>query len=370
MIFKLDKYFNTSRMKYIFIDSLMTKDKIIKEVFLKGLGISYNSFRVEKSKEKVSNDTAERLFQYYKIAPVNPKDKAEYEKCLNAVYYAIYFKERDKICDGISFLNSYIEAGNYLKPLFILFRIYGYMNIGSSASTIWQDLKNDLDYIAKIKKDYFIEEFRMIYEAVLYSFKLQSDLTDLRNLAIDYPKLKWIYLSAVGTVYYLKQEDEKALRCYQQLSLEFQHTKNSERQMIVHSNLCFIYNSLQEYAVSLKLAEEVLEYIYSSKDTVWISNMTMHYLFAEFMLSRYEEILVFSTDNLLDKSRLNWVSEIICILAAYLGKRQRLTKELLEGFRENRYFPVLSQYISTGNKEVLSALKQTPYVRQIIAKLK
>lgn len=369
MIFKLDKYYKSTRQKYVFIDSVMNINKEDKAKFLKSFGISYDSFRVEKSRNKVNNDNAERLLEYYGFLSVSPVKKGKYEKCINNMYYAIYFREQDNIHKCIEELNACIADNNCLKPVFILFKIYGIMNTEISIEKIRNLINNDLNYILFFRKNYFIDEFELIYESILVSFKYETDLTKLSNLSLQYPALKWIYLFALGSLYYMKGQDQEAYRCYKRLEEEFEATRNSERLMIIHSNMCFIHNALEEYATSIDLAKKSIEYIYSSKQSIWVSNILMHYVFSNFMLSRYKIIIDFYTEEIFNVSRLNWITASICILASFLNKELNKAHKIIELFRNNEYVAIVLEYINTGNLFLLYELKQTPYIVKIIKKL-
>ena len=369
MIFKLDKYYNLTRYKYVYADTLMTMNKVDKPSFLHSLGIDYDVFRVEKARDKVNNLNVNKILEHYQINPIIDTNKSKYEKCINNMYYAIYFKEADNINKYIDELNIYIAENNYLKPLFVLFKTYGNMNIDNSIDDIRYIINNDLDYINNFRKNYYIDEFELIYEAVLIPFKEDKDLTKISNLGLKYEKLNWIHLVTKGAILYMSQKDNDAYRCYQALEKEFESTRNVERLMSIHSNMCFIHNSLGDYQESVKLTSKTIEYIYTSKKSIWVDNILMHYLFSNFMLGRYDDIIKLYSEEIFDISRLNWVTASICILASFLNKELNKASEIIDLFRNDEYVAIVLNYIKTGNRLLLVDLKQTPLIKKIIQKL-
>lgn len=369
MIIKLDKYFNMTKYKYVFADILMTINKVDKPSFLHSLGIDYDVFRVEKTRDKVNNMNVNIILEYFKINPILGSNKLKYEKCINNMYYAFYFKETDNIYKYIDELNGYITENNCLKPIFTLFKIYGNINIDKSIDDIKYIINSDLDYILKFRKNYFVDEFEFFYEAILISFEKNKNLTKIMNLGLKYPKLNWIYLVTKGTISYMLQNDNDAYRCYQALEKEFESTGNVERLMIARSNLCFINNSLGEYQESVKLAEKTIEYIYTSKKSIWVDNILMHYLFSNFMLDRFNIIIKLYSEEIFELSRLNWVTATICILASFLNKELNKASKIIDSFKHNEYVSLVLEYIETGDILVLKDLKQTPLIKKIIQKL-
>ncbi|MGM9969663.1 MAG: hypothetical protein ACI35S_04625, partial [Anaeroplasma sp.] len=215
----------------------------------------------------------------------------------------------------------------------------------------------------------FIDEFEIIYEAILISFKYKTNLTKITNLGNQYKELNWIYLFTKGSALYLDGKYNDVYRCYQSLEKEFESTRNIERLMIIHSNICFIHNALSDYQECIDLVTKSIEYIYSSRKSIWISNILMHFLFSNFMLNRYDVIIKLFSEEIFDLSRLNWITASICILASFINKQLSKAYSIIEKFRNDEYVLVVLDYIKTGNKLLLLKLKQTPYIKKIINKL-
>lgn len=370
MIFKLDDYFIDTRMKYVFADSLMNnanrKDKIN---FLLQLGISYNSFRVEKSRRRVKNDNADRILEKYAITKIDVKNKFIYEKSINEMYYAIYFREYEKIKEYIAVLDGFINENNYLKPIFVLFKIFGKMNIGIDINEINELTFLDVEYINHFKKNYFIKEYQMIFEAINYTLKREDNINQLSSLVQDYPEFKWLYLSFVGSIHYINEKDHDALRVYSDLVEILKLHKNSERLMIAYVNMCFSFNRLKSYNECIELTKDCLSNIYSSKNKIWIKNLLMHYLFASYMIERYDDVVECYSNILFKIEKLNWVSASICVLSAFKLNKLEGVQFIINNFKEDENFKLIIKYIQTNDKSNLSNLKQTPMIMDIVSKL-
>lgn len=368
MFFKLDWYYNKTKFKYVFVDVLMTINDADKDKLLHDLGISYSSFRVEKSRDCVRNDNVERLLSYYYVNPVG--DRVRYENCINNLYYAIYFKDTNSIKLYLDEINNYIDEYNFLKPIFVLFKIFGLMNLGGNIYEIKECTKSDLMYICNFKKGFFLDEFELLYEAVMLSFNVKDDYTKIANLSLKYDKLNWIYLSTKGSCLYLNGKDNEALRCYKELLDEFEKTHNNERLMSTYSNIGFLYNALNEYTLCIKTLQNALYNVFSPSDSIWISNIVLNYVFACFMISKYAEIINLVTNNLFQYKRLNWVSASIFILACFFFDDFSKASNVISYFKDDENVNAILKYLKTNDLKCLDLIKTTQFSLKIIEKLK
>lgn len=371
MIFKLDAYYNSTRRKYVFVDYLMEMNKKVdKEEFLNHFNIWYNTFRVEKTRERVKNTKINAVLEYFNINLLQDDSKNKYEKCINELYYAIYFKEIERIKICVKTLDEYINENNYLKPLFIMFKIYGYMNYGKDIDEIKMLIYDDINYIINFKKNYFVNEYEMIFEAIKHGIYEEDNLLKLNKLANDYPSLKWIYLSAVGTSYYFKKEDEKVIAIYEELVEDFRFHNNNERLMMAYSNICFSYNKLKRFNKCIEVTHRCLTTIYSEQKSIWIDNVLMHYLYANFSIGKNEEIVKTFTNPLFNSDRLFWVTAFICILAADKTNQMSKAQFIIDKFSDDNNIMLLLDYIKTKKIKLLYDVKEWAYIPDIIDKLK
>lgn len=84
--------------------------------------------------------------------------------------------------------------------------------------------------------------------------------------------------------------------------------------MSIVTNIVLINNLLGEYNTSISYMNQIVEYAYSSKNDLYISYLTQHYLYAKYMLGKYEDIYEFYKIIEYEISKLNVVSTIICAL--------------------------------------------------------
>jgi len=371
MIFKLDVYYNFTRRKYVFVDYLMDINEVKnKEELLLKFDIWYNTFRVEKSRERVKNNKIERVLTYYNVEPLLIGSKYKYEKCINELYYAIYFKEIDRIKACINVVNECIEDNNYLKPLFTMFRIYAHMNIGNDINEIYEMVSDDLKYIMKFKKNYFINEYEIIFESIKHGLYKVDNLLKLNRLANEYKSLKWIYLSAAGTTYYFKEEDEKVISIYEELVEDFTFHNNTERLMIAYSNICYSYNKLRRFSKCIEVTEKCLPIIYSGRKSVWIDNVLLHYIYANYAIEKYDTIVNMFTTPIFNSDRFFWVTAFICILAANKINQINRAQFIIDKFKDDANINLLLRYINEKNIKILYDVKMLSYIPDIIQKLK
>ena len=83
------------------------------------------------------------------------------------------------------------------------------------------------------------------------------------------------------------------------------------------NNIASAYNNLGKYQLSINVTEKVIKYAFSQEVSFWIKSIAMHYLFSNFMLRRYEEVLEFYNIIVLDENFLNQVSVIIILVSAF-----------------------------------------------------
>jgi hypothetical protein len=257
-----------------------------------------------------------------------------------------------------------------LKPLFILFKIYGNLYLTDGINNIKILIENDIQYICNFKKDYFVNEYEMIFESIKYSVYGINNLINLNKLSTEYPPLKWIYLSALGTSYYFKAEDEKVISVYEELAEEYRFHNNNARLMQAYSNICFSYNKLKRFSKCIEFTQRCLPAIYSKQNYIAIDNILMHYVYANYVIEKYDEIVKVITNPLFDLKRVNTVTAFICILAAYKINLQTKVQFIIEAFKEDDNILHLLEYLKTNSIKYLYNIKQWSYISDIIEKLK
>ena len=368
MKLKLDEYFNSTAKYYELFDELFYYDPKGKKEVLSLLGINYNSYRVEKTRSDVNNSNISLLLNYFNINPIENERKLEYERIISKIYYTSYYKQLEELRKLLNEIEVYIYENNYLKPILILMKTIGYICLGLSLEEL-KILKTDLDYLNIFNHNYFTNEFKLFQMTILYYFDFKIKEIKLKNLVLENPKYKWFYLNMIASHYYLHKNDEKALIYYLEVLEEYKKNINVERLMNTISNISCIYNLMGKYDSSLNVSSSAIEYAYSTKKDLYISYLTQHYLFSNYMLDRKDAILDFLNIVLYDKEQLNIVSAMMSILILFEDEPLR-ANELIESFNYDHNIRAIQIYLNTNNKEILDTIVSKPYFKKIVNKLK
>ena len=91
-IFKLDDYYNTTKKYYHLFDGLFKYKKLLKTVVFEELKINSSSYRVERTRDIVSNDNIRLLLDFFDFSDVSIENKVKYECFFSKLYYCCYFK--------------------------------------------------------------------------------------------------------------------------------------------------------------------------------------------------------------------------------------------------------------------------------------
>lgn len=367
--FKLDEYFDKTNKYFSFFDGLFNNKKEHKRDILEFLGIGYSSYRNNKLKSNVNSAMIPTLLKYFNYKEINIVNKNKYEICLSKTYFSIYFKNLEEIQNNIKLLDAYILENNYLRPLFMLFKTFCMLNLSMPKSKLKALIADDLDYLYLFKNKYFINEYELIYKTIMYYFDYKVDKTYLNNLCEYYKELSWIYYMLMGSYNYLNDNDYEALIHYQSALEQFKEYYNMERTLITISNISFIYNNLKKYNLSLQLTSKIIGYVYSLKNTDWIKNITLHYLYANYQLKRYNEIMNFYQITVFDIKELTSPSAIICILASYFNNNIDKAKSIINYFKNDDNVRYIVEYIDTENANLLKNIEKTQYLYEIVEEL-
>ena len=95
----------------------------------------------------------------------------------------------------------------------------------------------------------------------------------------------------------------------------------------------------------------------------------MHYLFSNYMIERYDDIVDCYSNILFKFEKLNWVSASICVLSAFKLNKLNGAQFIIDNFKEDENFKLIMKYIQTNDKSNLTNLKQTPMIMDIVSKL-
>ena len=291
--FSLDDYFKKTRNYFTFIDGVfkLTSSKK-KDVFDKLL-IPDSTYRTNRLKEKAKYKWSYLpILEYFGYKDVNPNDQRKYELLLAKIYHNAYYKDMESLKKLSIELDEAINENNFLKPVFVLFRIFIKSMSINHYSEQQQETKEDMEFICYFRKDYFTEEFLFMYQMFSFYFGKNVNNIELENYAVKYPKLLWLYYLLRGSYNYLHKNDIEALSYYELLVDVLWKDFNIERFSIFTSNLAFIYNYQGKYSLSLEKSSKLVPYAIVTDNASEHNRYSIkHYIFSLYMLNKFDEII-------------------------------------------------------------------------------
>ena len=330
-IFSLEDYFERTQKYYYFFDGMMTYEKKLKKDVLKEVDVYENSYRVERLRPLVKNANKKLLLDYFKYNATDPNSRLKYEICISKIYYCSYFLKLDILKELLLELELYIAENNYLKPLFILFKVFGTIPFYNDMEEVKGIFENEIKYLkAIIKTKYFTGELAYLYKVVLLHFDVDVNILELDEYSNIFRELRWFDYTIRANYYYFKDKDFDSLMYFNASLDEFNKAYNVERQLRSISNIGLAYNMLDKYQLSINVTEKVIKYAFSQEVSIWIRAIAMHYLFSNYMLRRYDEVLEFYNVIVLNENFLNQVSIIIIIVSAFKLGKMDLVSGLIE----------------------------------------
>lgn len=368
-IFKLDKYFYETQFYFYFFDGLFSYEIEDKQLILNKLMIIGSSHRTQRNKANTKKNNVELLLEYFKYNDIKEEEKLSLEILLSQIYYFCYYKQKEKLIDKLELLNVEINKHNVLKPILILFRVLINMNLEYDTINLNNVVKEDIEYLKLFfKKKYFMDELEFLYLIILYNFDHYDEevLNKLNNLSLLYKRLSWLYFFVKGSKAYINKENVSALTNFTYLLEEFKNKNNLERYFMVVNNVSCLYNLLGEYHLSHNISSEAIEYVFSDiKKDNRLQNILMHYVFSNLMLERYDEIIEFINIIIFDKSYLNPLSTVICLIAVVKVDKLDQFSYLLSMNFDNENYKIIVEYFKTKDKSVLNNLTKYPYYKKI-----
>lgn len=368
-IFSLEDYFERTQKYYYFFDGMMTYEKKLKKDVLKEVDVYENSYRVERLRPLVKNGNKKLLLDYFKYNTTNPKSRLKYEICISKIYYCSYFLKLDILKELLLELELYIAENNYLKPLFLLFKVFGTIPFYNDIEEVKGIFENEIKYLKAFRKTkYFTDELDYLYKVVLLHFDVDVNILELDEYSNIFRELRWFDYTIRANYYYFKDKDFDSLMYFNAALDEFNKAYNVERQLRSISNIGLAYNMLDKYQLSINVTEKVIKYAFSQEVSIWIQAIAMHYLFSNYMLRRYDEVLEFYNVIVLNENFLNQVSIIIIIVSAFKLGKMDLVSGLIERNKHlNNVRLFLMVVESTDKNEIidLSTMDPVPYLVKI-----
>ena len=129
-------------------------------------------------------------------------------------------------------------------------------------------------------------------------------------------------------------------------------------------------NKLKRFSKCIEVTEKCLPIIYSGRKSVWIDNVLLHYIYANYAIEKYDTIVNMFTTPIFNSDRFFWVTAFICILAANKINQINRAQFIIDKFKDDTNINLLLRYINEKNIKILYDVKMLSYIPDIIQKLK
>lgn len=372
-IFSLTEYFEKTQKYYYFFDGLMAYEKKLKKDVLKTVDIYEVSYRADRLKPKVKNRNRHILLDYFKYEDVDANAQLKYEICISKIYYCAYYMKLDILKELLTELDFYINENNYLKPLFILFKIFGSIPLFRDIRDLKSSFIDEVHYLKSfVKTDYFTNEYAYLYRIILLQFDVENNMLKLDEYSNTFKELRWFDYTIRAYYYYYKNMDSDSLMYFNAALEEFDKAYNVERYLRTINNIAAAYNNLDKYRLSINISEKVIKYAFSQEVKVWIKAIALNYLFSNYMLKRYEVVIEFYNVIVLNEEFLLESSVIIIILSAFKLNKLNLINELINKNKNRKnvkLFLTAIEQIKMNKIADLSDIDPTPYLIKVGATL-
>ncbi len=329
--FSLQNYFDYTNRYYYYFDGMFKyTDKLKKEVLV-DLNIPASTYRLNRIIDNAKNDNHITLLNYFQTHQIDKNYQSKYEKLLSRLYMAIYYKYDSKA--DYQELESYIEQNNYLKPIFILFRILLKMNQNKLYAEIMEDIREDVSFISHFPKEFFYEELEAIFLMVLLYANQSKEAIGDKTCYSKYPSLLWMYYHVMGSVAYTEEDYSKAILFYEKAEKIYLEDSNIKRYCIAKNNIAAMYNKLHFPQLALEVITPVLNYVLNEETKYsFTKHIIMHYLMALFMLEDYQQIILFNEMYLNDEELKVKVTMLIVLLAYFKMnyKKEEIDYQIIE----------------------------------------
>lgn len=370
--FSLDDYFKKTRNYFTFIDGVfkLTSSKK-KDVFDKLL-IPDSTYRTNRLKEKAKYKWSYLpILEYFGYKDVNPNDQRKYELLLAKIYHNAYYKDMESLKKLSIELDEAIDENNFLKPVFVLFRIFIKSMSINHYSEQQQDTREDLEFVGYFRKDYLTEEFLFMYQMFRFYFGKNVNNIELENYAVKHPKLLWLFYLLKGSFNFLNKNDVEALSYYELLVDVLWKDFNIKRFSIFTSNLAFIYNYQGKYSLSLEKSSKLVPYAIVTDNASEHNRYSIkHYAFSLYMLNKFDEIIeLFEVLN--DISYLEDIYVVIFMIAKKL-KHSIYDFRIKERIKQSNNLLMVDEMLISGrlDLEKLSEMnKKLSYWSKIVEKM-
>lgn len=324
----LKAYLNLTQKYYYFFDGIIKMNKVLKKDLLKEVGISISSYKNSRSIDIAVNNNHLLLLKYFNINRIDDNYVEYAEKILTDIYFSIYYKREYLYDSHMNDIDKLINDNNYLKPIFLVFKVLLIMNSNKPYDTICDLIKNDMEYLGFIPSNYFYNELKYYYELTLLYVKRINNITYNFTAEDKYHNLLWMYYHIKGTFYYINNDYGRSLVYFQHLCEIYKKDYNLIRAVACKNNILQEYNLLGLYDLTIEEATPIINYLIYQTDNKRVSMYAIRHLFAAFVLSeKYNDLINYYKNFINDISLVKGTASI-CLLIAY--KKCNYKKDYVE----------------------------------------
>lgn len=343
---------------------------------LDSLLIPDSTYRTNRLKKIVKNKNHLKLLNYFHYNHLDSTKEEAYETCLSKIFNTIYYRELDELAVLEKELDEYILEHNYLEPILVLFKILIAIAKTSNYETLLATIEVDLCYVESFPEAYFTPKIHFLLMIIRFFCKRTIDENQFKNYALQFPEFSWMYHWFKGTFEYVHHHFLESIMHYRVSYQSFLNDMNVLRMMACINNICFLYNAIDQYELSLENSSSIINYtFYQCKNRKWMSYISMHYLYSNYLLNRYQNIVEFFKVYALSRDILTDVSVMIGLITAKKLKKSiidihPILEECIDERQQvNRFY----QFLFLG-KEKLEILvndsSDRHYLKKIFEKIK
>lgn len=346
-IFKLDNYYIVTNKYYYFFDGMFKVEKKHKLKELEKLNIPSSTYRVNRMSLEIKNDNHIKLLKEFNVN-LRLKDKFECEYVLSELYSCLYYRRKEKVKLLEKKLDKLIEYDNYLKPIFVLFRILTNIINYQDINLVMKIIESDVNYIEKFPIEYFDDEFKNLYWIIMYFVGRNDQCIKEYGFDNKYPHLVWLYHHLRGSYNYSINNYSETIIYYNNAIKCYIDDFNISRAMECQLNVASMYIRIKAYRDAINILMPLIEYSMHYPNPVAFRCYTlMHFLVSLMMIEDYNKIINVmdkirierykSDEDVIEENYINDISAMVGIIACKKMKKEvtnKLIKARIESSKE------------------------------------
>lgn len=355
---KLDLSIYKKSMKYLFLyDSLIKKETINKDAFLKKHGIVPNSYRRAKTEDqKVGKRIVDILTNYYNLNQPTDDEIDYIEELANSIHFDLYYKITIRYEQYLSEIERLLNCNYNLYPILLLLKLY--LKI-SDFSLSDRAVDDNIDLYKEVKKytSFYNEDLTKIFSYAQMTYEKDSIdylLSNEQDDAIYYFMAGFRSIrneKYVDCLYFCEKAEAILLKEY-----------NFKRIIYLNFNVMSCLLHMKNYRACLELAKKEMLVIESlNLEGYERKNAFLFYIIALIGVKDYKTIV-----NTFKEQKRFGLTAIVCYLYAIsqisMDEYEKVyEKEVeLDKLEPNirSYMVSLDKFIRTKDKNALNALRQ------------